>query len=185
MLSWMRLTSPTRSNWSRNRFRRSTYLDWSWGSAFASQSSSHSNTPQSLSLAWSRLVAIPESRLAPVRLHTTRMPAASMQSASILVMVVLPFVPTTQTLPQRSLREVFAMIRGSTYRATLPGKFAAGLWNTLRKANVPAALTNLAAPERIPIIFSLCRFSGTSRSNPARRRLRRGALGSLRFRVVR
>ena len=100
---------------------------------------------QSDGFACRRAVATPESRFAPVRLHTTRWPACSRMSASRFVTVVLPFVPTTTNDPLRSFGRRSAMRRGSTYSAILPGKFAAGRWKTFFSPQVETALTARAA----------------------------------------
>ena len=123
----------------------------SCGRIFASHSSSHSNTPQSDGPACSSDVATPESRFAPVRLHTTRRPASSSASASRFVTVVFPFVPTTHTEPCSSFGARSAMRRGSTYSAILPGKFAAGRRNTFLRPHVETALTARAPANCKPI----------------------------------
>ena len=65
---------------------------------------------------------------APVRLHTTRAPEPSRTSASRLVTVVFPLVPTTMIEPRVSFPRRFASKRGCQRGArVLPGKFAAGL----------------------------------------------------------
>ncbi len=110
--------------------------------------------PQSAWRACSSAVDTPESKLAPVRLQTTVWPAVSSTSASRLVTVVLPLVPTTHTLPRPSLPRRCAMSCGSTYRAILPGKLAAGRWKTCFSPQVETALTARAAVNFKPMMSS-------------------------------
>ena len=126
------------------------------GRILANHSSSVSNTPQSAPFDCSSDVATPESRFAPVRLQTTVFPLASITSASRFVVVVLPFVPTTTTDPSRRRVARCAITSGSTYSATLPGKLAAGRWNTCLSPHVETALMPRAAANCNPILHLRC-----------------------------
>ena len=95
--SCTRSISPLRSSWSRNRLSRTTQSGLTAGTMKRLNSSSHSKTPICGRLVMARADTMPPVMFEPLRLHVTYIPARSMTSAIMLLVVVLPFVPMTHT----------------------------------------------------------------------------------------
>src|SRR5439155_10823974 len=91
--------------------------------------------------------ATPRSRFDPERLWMGSHPAARAMSASIRAVVVLPFVPETQTTPCLKPDERAVMKFGSTVSATSPGRAVPPRPVTRRPSRVslPAALAMRAS----------------------------------------
>ena len=113
----MELISPTRSNWSRVRFRRTNAFGCRRSATLGTCSSSHSSTMASASLPARRAEMMPASMLSPPSLVAT-VCFVRTAPASMRVVVDLPLVPVTSTVGRPPPRE--AMMLGSIAPATRP-----------------------------------------------------------------
>ena len=119
--------SANRSSWSRATLSSSacvgvtTLANWrachSSSSSTATSASSRPLSGRSPSIA----EITPRVKLLPVGLLKTRLPCARRIAASILVVVVFPFVPVTTTMPSVRPESACARNCGSIRSATRPG----------------------------------------------------------------